>query len=146
VEHTVPRDAQKGDQAVSVRFAAALQALEAPLTQAYRDATAERERLIAAAKSLAEATPLARDAIDKTRALQAQWQAHAKALPLPRREENLLWTAFKGATDAVFTARDAARAARDAERAARESGRTARDTERASAKSPPTRRKRASMR
>ena len=47
VEHTVPRDAQKGDQAVTARFAAALQALEAPLTQAYRDATQERERLIA---------------------------------------------------------------------------------------------------
>jgi DNA repair protein SbcC/Rad50 len=121
VEHTVPRDAQKGDQAVSARFAAVLQALEAPLTQAYRDATAERERLIAAAKSLAEATPLARDAIDMARALQAQWQAHAKGLPLPRREESALWTAFKAATDAVFTARDAARSARDAERAARES-------------------------
>lgn len=120
VEHTVPRDAQKGEQAVSARFAAALQALEAPLTQAHRDATAERERLIAAAKSLAEATPLARDAIDKARALQAQWQTHAKALPLPRREESALWTAFKAATDAVFTARDAARAARDAERAARD--------------------------
>src|SRR5918996_1553411 len=72
VEHTAPREAQKGEHAVSARFAAALQALEAALTQAYRDATAERERLIAAAKSLADATPLARDAIDKARALQAQ--------------------------------------------------------------------------
>jgi hypothetical protein len=90
------------------------------LTRAYRDATAQRERLIAVAKSLAEATPLARDAIDKARALQAQWQTHAKALPLPRREESALWTAFKAATGAVFTARDAARAARDAERAARD--------------------------
>jgi DNA repair protein SbcC/Rad50 len=115
VEHTVPRDAQKGDQAVTARFAAALQALEVPLTQAYRDATQERERLIAAAKSLGESKPLARDAIDKVRALQPQWQAHAKALPLPRREENALWTAFKAATDAVFTARDADRAARESE-------------------------------
>jgi DNA repair protein SbcC/Rad50 len=115
VEHTVPRDAQKGDRAVTARFAAALQALEAPLTQAYRDATQERERLITAAKSLGESKPLARDAIDKVRALQAQWQTHAKALPLPRREENALWTAFKAATDAVFTARDAARAARESE-------------------------------
>jgi len=121
VEHTVPREAQKGEQAIAARFAAALQALEAPLIQAYRDASAERERLIAGAKSLAETTPLARDAIDKARALQAQWQAHAKALPLPRRDENALWSAFKAAIDAVFTARDAARAARDAERASRES-------------------------
>jgi hypothetical protein len=115
VEHTVPREAQKGEKAVTARFDAALKALEAPLTQAYRDATAERERLIAAAKSLTEAQPLARDSIDKVRALQVQWQAHAKALPLPRREEGALWSAFKAATDAVFTARDAARAARDAE-------------------------------
>ncbi|HYR32933.1 MAG TPA: DUF349 domain-containing protein [Burkholderiales bacterium] len=115
VEHTVPRDAQKGDQAVSARFAATLQALEAPLTQAYRDATQERERLIAAAKTLGESKPLERGAIDKARALQAQWQAHAKALSLPRREENALWTAFKAATDAVFSARDAERAARESE-------------------------------
>ena len=115
VEHTVPREAQKGEQAVSARFAAALEALEAPLTQAYRDATQERERLIAAAKSLGESQPLARDAIDKVRALQAQWQAHAKALPLPRRDENALWAAFKAALDAVFTARDAARATRESE-------------------------------
>jgi DNA repair protein SbcC/Rad50 len=115
VEHTVPREAQKGDQAVTARYAAALQALEAPLGLAYREASQERERLIAAAKTLGESNPLARDAIDKVRALQAQWQAHAKSLPLPRREENPLWTAFKAATDAVFTARDAVRAARESE-------------------------------
>jgi hypothetical protein len=115
VEHTVPREAQKGEKSVEARFTTALRALEEPLVQAYRDAGAERERLIAAAKSLTETTPLARDSIDKVRALQTKWQAHAKALPLPRREENALWTAFKSATDAVFTARDAARAAREAE-------------------------------
>jgi hypothetical protein len=115
VEHTVPREAQKGEKAVDTRFTAALRALEEPLTQAYKDAGQERERLIAAAKELGAATPLARDSIDKVRALQTQWQAHAKSLPLPRREENALWTAFKAATDAVFTARDAARAAREAE-------------------------------
>ena len=115
VEHTVPREAQKGDHAVATRYTAALQALESPLTAAYAEASRQREAFIASAKTLAEAKPLARDAIDKVRALQVQWQAHAKALPLPRREENALWTAFKAATDAVFEARDAARAAREAE-------------------------------
>jgi hypothetical protein len=115
VEHTVPREAQKGEQAVSARFTAALHALEAPLAQVRRDAAQERERLIAAAKSLTESTPLRRDAVDQVRALQTQWQAHAKSLPLLRGEENALWTRFKAATDAVFTARDAARAAREAE-------------------------------
>jgi hypothetical protein len=113
VEHTVPHQAQKGDHAVTARYAAALQALEAPLAQAYREAGQERERLITAAKNLGESKPIARDAIDKVRGLQAQWQAHAKALPLPRRDENALWSAFKAATDALFTARDAARAARE---------------------------------
>ena len=115
VEHTVPRKAQKGDNAVTARYTAALQALEAPLTLAYREAGQEREQLITAAKNLGESKPLARDAIDRARGLQAQWQAHAKALPLPRREENTLWSAFKAATDAVFTERDAARAARETE-------------------------------
>jgi len=130
VEHTVPRQAQKGDDAVTARYTATLQALEAPLTQAYRDASRERERLITAAKNLGESKALARDAIDKVRGLQAQWQAHAKALPLPRREENALWSAFKAATDAVFTARDAARVARDAEAGERNKARTERDAAR----------------
>ena len=115
VEHTVPRKAQKGDNAVTARYAAALQALEAPLTLAYREASQQRDQLITAAKNLGEAKPLARDCVDRVRGLQAQWQAHAKALPLPRHEENALWSAFKAATDAIFTARDAARAARETE-------------------------------
>jgi hypothetical protein len=115
VEHTVPRKAQTGDNAVTTRYAAALQALEAPLTQAYREASRQREQFIAAAKNLGGSEALARDAIDRVRALQTQWQAHAKALPLPRHEENALWSAFKAATDAIFTARDAARAARETE-------------------------------
>jgi len=115
VEHTVPRKAQGGDDAVTARYASALGALEAPLTLAYREAGQERERLIAAAKSLGESKPLARDAIDRVRVLQGQWQAHAKTLPLPRREENALWSAFKAAMDAVFAARDTARVARKTE-------------------------------
>src|SRR5713101_3843234 len=115
VEHTVPRKAQKGDDAVTTRYAAALQALEAPLTLAHREASREREQLIAAAKNLGESKPLARDATDRVRGLQTQWQAHARALPLPRRDENTLWSAFKAATDAIFTERDAARAARETE-------------------------------
>ena len=115
LEHTVPREAQKGKHAVAARYAAALQDLEGPLNLAYGEARQQRERFIAAVKDLGESRPLARDAIEKVRALQAQWQAHAKALPLSRREENALWSAFKAATDAVFTARDAARAARQSE-------------------------------
>jgi hypothetical protein len=56
-----------------------------------------------------------REAVAKVRKLQAEWQGHAKALPLPRNEENALWTAFKSATDVVFTSLDASRAAKQAE-------------------------------
>jgi DNA repair protein SbcC/Rad50 len=115
VEHTVPRKAQEGEHSVSARYAAALLALEGPLTQARREAAAQRERLVAAAKDLGGSQPLARDAIDKVRALQAQWRDQAKALPLARREENRLWSEFKEATDAVFVRRDATRAARKTE-------------------------------
>ena len=119
VEHTVPRKALTGANAVTARHAAAMQALAAPLEGALREATRQREELIAAARNLVTPEGVARAAVDKVRALQTQWQAHAKALPLPRREENTLWSAFKAATDAVFTALGASRAAKEAEFGAR---------------------------
>jgi DNA repair protein SbcC/Rad50 len=115
VEHTVPRKAQEGDNSVTARYAAALLALEGPLNQARREAGEQRERLVAAAKDLGASEPLARDVVDRVRALQAQWGDQARALPLPRREENRLWSEFKEATDAIFVRRDAARAARKTE-------------------------------
>jgi hypothetical protein len=119
VEHTVPRKALTGEHAVTARFAAAQQALQGPLEATYQVATRHREELVAAAKGLVGPEGVVREAVDKVRKLQAQWQAQAKALPLPRREENALWTAFKSATDAVFTALDASRAAKEAEFGAR---------------------------
>ena len=115
VEHTVPRKALKGDTAITTRYAAATQALAAPLKSAYGEARSQREALIAVARDLAASDVAARDVIDKVRKAQTQWQAVAKALPLPRRDENALWAAFKTATDALFTARDAARTASEAE-------------------------------
>jgi hypothetical protein len=113
VEHTVPREAQQGENAVTARYAAATQALQAPLGEAYRQATEQREQLVAAARKLVGSG--GRDAIEKVRGLHTQWQAHAKALALPRREESALWSAFKAATDAIFAERDAARNAQEAE-------------------------------
>lgn len=111
VEHTVPRKSLQGAKAITTRYAAAVQALEAPLKKAHGDARDQREKLIAAAKELAASDVMARDMVDKLRKLQTQWQTVAKAMPLPRRDENALWMAFKSATDAIFTSRDAARAA-----------------------------------
>jgi hypothetical protein len=119
VEHTVPRKALQGDKAVTSRYAAAVQALEAPLGNSYGEARRQREQLVASAKDLAGPDVAARDVVDKVRRLQAQWQAVAKAMPLPRRDEETLWAAFKTATDAIFAARDAGRAAKEAEFGAR---------------------------
>ena len=52
VEHTVPRKALQGDKAVTSRYAAAVQALEAPLQNTYGEARRQREQLIASAKDL----------------------------------------------------------------------------------------------
>jgi hypothetical protein len=119
VEHTVPRKAQQGNNAVTARYAAAVQALEAPLENAYREATRQREQIIGAARNLVTPEGIAREAVDKVRMLQTHWQAHAKSLPLPRHEENALWGAFKSATDAVFIGLDASRAAKQSELGAR---------------------------
>ena len=123
VEHTVPRKAQKGDNAITARYAAAVQSLEAPLKNAYGEARSKREALVIAAKTLAESDVTARDIVDKVKKLQSQWQAVAKAMPLPRRDENALWIAFKSATDAIFAARDTARAAKETESNAKQQAR-----------------------
>jgi DNA repair protein SbcC/Rad50 len=114
VERSVPRKAQTGDKGVITRYDLARQALEGPLKEAHREAMEQRRRFIDAAKSLRESTT-ARDLVDKVRALQAQWQAHATGLALPRSIETALWTEFKSTIDVIFMERDAARSAKDAE-------------------------------
>ncbi len=118
LEHTVPRSSLHGERGVAARYAAAQQALETPLSTTYAAARKQREQLVRAAADLAASAASARDAVDKVKKLQAQWQSAAKALPLPRGDENALWAAFKSGIDAVFAARDAARAAKDAQSSA----------------------------
>ena len=114
VEHTLPRDAMQGDEAVTTRYAAAFQVLDAPLKIAHEEGILKREKLIAATTRLGESDLLARDLVDKVRELQTQWQTTAKSQPLFRHDENRLWSTFKAATDAIFKARDEARAASEA--------------------------------
>ncbi len=110
LEHTVPHKAQA---ALQDRMKTAVARLETPLNESRRLEANKREQLITRAKALGgENQP--RDAINKVRELQAEWQQHAKALPLQRNVENRLWNEFKTATDAIFLARDAANSARDA--------------------------------
>ena len=72
-----------------------------------------RTELIAEVEALvttSESGPVAaRDAPSKVKAIQARWQQHAKANPLPQREDRALWERFRAACDAVFAARTAER-------------------------------------
>jgi exonuclease SbcC len=95
---------------------ARLKAALAPLRDAYsaaRDqAKARRLALIEEATALA-AKALERDAPAQVKVIQAQWQAQAKELMLPQRDERALWEQFRAACDAVFQARDAKRQQED---------------------------------
>ncbi len=116
LEHTVPSAKRK---ALQQRLDDSVARIEAPIEAARRTAQAERERLIARAETLVqELARHPRDAMPRVRELQAEWQQHARSLPLERKVENALWGRFKAATDAVFAQREAAFSARDAELAA----------------------------
>jgi exonuclease SbcC len=110
IEHTVPHKAQA---ALLATQKAAIDALEQPLSEARRNELQKRQQLVERAREIAAQTD-ARDTINRVRTLQAEWQLHAKAMPLARHDENRLWNEFKSATDAVFKARDAVTAARNA--------------------------------
>ena len=111
VEHTVPHKAR---DALLERMQTSVARLENPLQETRRGAQLAREEFIARAQALS-ADAQGRDVVAKVRALQAEWQQHAKSQPLARAVENALWADFKGAIDAVFSQRDAVSSARDAE-------------------------------
>jgi DNA repair protein SbcC/Rad50 len=120
-EHTVPHKAR---DALLERRAASVARLETPLREARRAAQIQRQKLIERAKGLAGETRQ-RDAVAKVRELQAEWQQHAKALPLSRTVENAMWAEFKAATDAIFKQRDAEVSAREADFKAHQAARLA---------------------
>lgn len=118
LEHTVPAGARS---ALQQRLRSSVDRIDAPLQEARRSAEAVREALIVRAEALVRELglhPPMRDANLRVRELQAEWQQHARMLPLNRGVESALWARFKAATDAVFAQRDAAFNAREAELAA----------------------------
>lgn len=114
LEHSVAPAARRP---LASRMAVALQRLEAPLQGLRSAALAERERLVRRAESLAGDVH-DRDPLPRLRELQSEWQRQARALPLARAEEGLLWNHFRAAIDAAFAAREAVFKARDAEQQA----------------------------
>ena len=121
LEHTLTH---KDREPLAAQMQASVSRLETPLQEARRAAQAVRESYIASAKALSEAAQ-SRDIVARVRALQAEWQQHAKVLPLARDVENALWAEFKTALDAVFGQRDAAFKAREAELKAGQAAREA---------------------
>ena len=118
LEHTVPAGARA---ALQQRLRSSVDRIDAPLQEARRSAEAVREAFIVRAETLVRELalrPPMRDANLRVRELQAEWQQHARMLPLNRGVESALWARFKAATDAVFAQRDAAFNAREAELAA----------------------------
>jgi len=115
LEHTVPPGARS---ALQKRLNGSIARIEAPIEEARRTAASQRERLVARAEALVQElsrNPASRDAAPRVRELQAEWQQHARTLPLARAVEGALWARFKAATDGVFAQREAAFSARDAE-------------------------------
>ncbi|MFO1397399.1 MAG: DUF349 domain-containing protein [Burkholderiales bacterium] len=97
------------------RLRATLAPLRDALGAARTQAKAARQALIDAAVALA-AKAMDRDAPTQVKELQAQWQAKAKEVGLPQRDERALWEQFRAACNAVFDARKAKRKEADGAR------------------------------
>ncbi|AMP03857.1 DUF349 domain-containing protein [Collimonas pratensis] len=100
-------------KALDNAFAAALQSLQEPLAEQQAVEIGRREKLITEAGELPANQ---RDTAERVKELQARWQEQAKALPLPRQEEQELWLRFRSACDAIFAQRKEAASSADAER------------------------------
>jgi hypothetical protein len=97
---------------LDLRFKAALAPLREALSAARERAKAGRQALIDEVTALA-ARATERELPSQVKAIQAKWQAEAKALPLAQRDERALWSQFRVACDAVFDARQSKRREED---------------------------------
>jgi hypothetical protein len=97
---------------LDARLKAALLPLRDALSTERDQAKSGREALVAEAVALA-ARAMERDTPAQVKAIQAKWQAEAKARPLAHRDERVLWDTFRAACDAVFNARHAKRKEED---------------------------------
>ena len=100
---------------LDVRFRAALAPLRDALSAACDQAKAGRQAMIEEARALA-AKAMEREAPSQVKAIQTRWQENAKAFPLGRRDERVLWEQFRAACDAVFNARQAKRKEEDVQK------------------------------
>jgi hypothetical protein len=113
---------RKDKKRLDQEFADALNVLQAPLEQQRKDETSQREALIDAVTAL---DPQDRHTLDAIRDIQQRWQTQARAVPLERRAEQMLWQRFRAACDAVFASRKESAHALDAGRREHEAAKLA---------------------
>jgi len=114
---TAPRIDRGREQGLWKRFSAARGTFDRARRQHFavletqrKEAIAAKQKLIAEAQALSSSTAWA-DTSRAYRDLMTRWKAAGHA---GRQDEDRLWTQFRGAQEAFFTARDAANAERDA--------------------------------
>lgn len=76
-----------------------LNSLKAPLAQRQSEEVQSREKMIAEVLALDSAQ---KSSIDQLRSIQQRWQMQAASVPLPRKDEQMLWERFRAACDGVF--------------------------------------------
>lgn len=94
-------------------FEVAVQPAQQALDQRRKEEILSRESLIAEVLSL---DPLQRNTTDQLKALQQRWQAQAAAVPLRRKDEQVLWDKYRAACDGLFAQRKQASGEADAQR------------------------------
>jgi hypothetical protein len=97
---------------LDARLKVALAPVRDALDAARKQAREQREALVGEAEALV-AKAGERDTPSRVKALQARWQANAKTVVLPQRDERALWERFRGACNAVFDARTGSRKAEE---------------------------------
>jgi exonuclease SbcC len=94
-------------------FHNALKTVQKPLRERQKIEVDARHALIAEVVAL---TVDDRQALDKLRRIQADWQQRAQSVPLARKDEQALWQTFRAACDAVFAQRKETASHQDAQR------------------------------
>jgi hypothetical protein len=98
---------------VEREFDQLLNSLKAPLAQRQSEEVQSREKMIAEVLDLDSAQ---KSSIDQVRSIQQRWQMQAASVPMPRKEEQVLWERFRAACDSVFEKKRAHAESADLER------------------------------
>jgi hypothetical protein len=108
----LPVDRSAG-KVVEARFETLQQELHGRIRSFWENNAAAKQQLVAEAEALASGEGDLQQRIDQVKGLQRHWQTIGPAMP--RARDQALWSAFRGACDSLFAARDAARSTAESE-------------------------------